>query len=428
MSGFNRREFAKGSLAGLSLAAMGDFLRAEQTKKSPNERLNLAIVGTANRAAANLADVAKENIVALCDVDESNLEKARAQFPKAAAFKDYRKMLERSGYDAVVVSTPDHTHALPTAIALRQGLHVYCEKPLTHTVEEARVVRKLAEEHKAVTQMGTQIHALPNYRRAVEAIKSGAIGPVKRVHVWNSGRPSPGTRVAMGTPPANLDYDLWLGPAPVRPYHASHLHFHWRWWWDFGGGVLADLGCHYIDLPFWALSLGQPTSVEAKGKKDYKGDNEVPGVMQVDWTFPARGDQPPVHLTWYHGGWKPAGADKYGMGSAVLFVGEKGELVADYTRHKLYPEEKFKGLTIPKTIPDSIGHHEEWLQAIRSGGPTTCPFSYSGVLTETVLLGNAVYRAGGGRIEWDGQSGAFKTESSEASRFLAIEPRSGWAI
>jgi predicted dehydrogenase len=250
--------------------------------------------------------------------------------------------------------------------------------------------------------MGTQIHAGDNYRRAVEIVQAGVLGAVRRVHVWMGGRPNPGVRVKEATPPEHVNYDLWLGPAPYRPFHPSHFHFQWRYWWDFGGGMLADFGCHYMDLPHWALELTAPVSIEASGKKDYDGDNDVPGVMRVDYEYPDRGKLPPVHLTWYHGGWMPEGAEAYGKSSAVLFEGEKGTLLADYGTRKLF-----------------LGDGKD-------GGPTTCNFDYSGALAEAVLLGNVAYRSGE-KLRWDAKA-AKVTNTAAAEPFIRREYRSGWTL
>lgn len=425
-----RREFLRQiGLAG-SVAPFADLLRAEQTRLSPNERLNLGIIGVNGRGAENLAAVGSENIIALCDVDRARAEEARAAFPKAVFFQDFRKLLEFKGLDAVVISTPDHMHAIPAVMAMRLGLHVYCEKPLAHSVYETRVLRETAAQERRVTQMGTQIHAGKNYRRAVEIVQNRVIGDVRRVHVWFTGRPKSGKRVASGNPPATIDYDLWLGPAPFRPYHASHCPYHWRWWWDFANGILGDFGCHYLDLPFWALDLRYPTKVEARGEKDHEGDNEVPALLQVDYQFPARNGHPPVQLTWHHGGWKPKEAERYPefrAKSAVLFLGEKGELVADYSSYKLYPAQRFSEYRHTPTIPDSIGHHQEWLNAVKSGGKTTCNFDYSGALTEAVLLGNVAYRTGS-PIEWDGDSLAVRNNVPAAAAIIRREYRKGWTL
>lgn len=395
--------------------------------RSPNEKLNLGVIGVAGRGGDNLNSVTSENIVALCDIDRTHLEPVARLFPAAKAHEDFRRLLDHKDLDAILVSTPDHMHAIPVAAALRLGLDVYCEKPLAHSVHEVRTLRELATKHQCVTQMGTQIHAGDNYRRAVEILKAGLIGAVKRVHVWHNNRPMPGNRAKEGTPPAHINYDLWLGPAPERPFHPSHFHFKWRYWWDFGGGTLGDFGCHYMDLPFWALDLDAPSSVEATGKKDYEGDNEVPGVMRVEYQFPARGEQPPVHLTWYHGGWVPEGAEAYKKDAAVLFEGEKGRLLADYGTHRVFLGDSKAEFVSPKlTIPSSIGHHEEWIQAVKTRGPTTCNFHYSGALAEAVLLGNVSYRAGK-KLEWDAK--ALKAlNCPEAAGFVQREYRKGWTL
>jgi predicted dehydrogenase len=426
-----RRQFLRKAAAlatAAPLTAWSSRTRAEEppAPAARSDRLRIGVIGVRGRGEENLNEVASQEIVALCDVDRRHLEAAQKQFPKAAAHEDYRRLLDQKGLDAVLVATPDHMHALPVVAAIQAGLQVYCEKPLAHSVHEVRVIRQLAAKHKTVTQMGTQIHAGENYRRVVEIVQAGVIGPVRRVHVWQEKRPNSGWRAKDDAqPPAHLNYDLWLGPAPFRPYHPSHLHFDWRFWWDFGGGVLADMACHFVDLPFWALALHAPDSIEATGKKEHEGDNDVPTVMRVDYQFPARGAQPPVHLTWYHGGWKPEGAEVYKKGSAVLFEGDKGLLLADYGSRKVILGSGTAVEPVP-TIPNSIGHHREWLEAIRTRGPTTCNFEYSGELTEAVLLGNVAYRAGK-KIEWDAQALAAKN-APEAAPFIRREYRKGWSL
>lgn len=428
----NRRDFLRRAAAAAGTAAVAGSLAspalAAPKRKSPGEKLNLGVIGVAGRGGSNLKGVASENIVALCDIDEQRLDAAAAQFPHAQKFVDFRKLLDLKDLDAVVVSTPDHMHAIPAAHALKRGLDVYCEKPLTHSVWEARQVRELAASHKAVTQMGTQIHAGDNYRRVVEAVQGGVLGPVERVHVWNGGRVDPGQRVAKGKAPEHVHYDLWVGPAPMRPFHESHFHFQWRFWWDFGNGALGDFGCHYMDLPFWALDLRYPTSVAATGRKTYEGDNEQPNELQVDYHFPARGEKPAVHLTWYHGEQsRPAWAKEYGPTSAVLFEGQRGRLLSTYTTHEYFMDEGLSAETPEPSIPASIGHHAEWIEAIKSRGPTTCNFDYSGALTEAVLLGNVSYRAGQQKLEWDAES-LRATNLPQADQYIRREYREGWTL
>lgn len=396
----------------------------------PNEKLNIGVIGTANRAAANIEGVQGENIVALCDIDSAFLGKAAAKFPKAKTFTDFRKLIETPGLDAVVVSTADHTHAPAAAMALRAGKHVYCEKPLTHTVAEARTIAKLAAEARVATQMGTQIHATENYRRVVELVQAGAIGPIREVHVWlGAGKWAGGDRPSE-TPaiPANLDWDLWLGPAPSRPYHPTYLPANWRRWWDFGNGTLGDMACHFMDLPFWALDLRHPTTVAAKGPKPHP--ETAPEWIEVAYEFPARGDQPPVALTWHDGQGTPAAAKERGVKgfeNGVLFIGAKGALVSDYGKHHLLPEADFRDFKAPaRTIPPSIGHHAEWIAACKDGRPTTCRFDYSGALTEAVLLGVVAFRTGE-KLDWDATN-LRATNCSAADEFLHREYRRGWTL
>jgi predicted dehydrogenase len=431
----SRREFLRNAMVlGASLPAACRLVRAADAPapkpKAPSEKLNLGIVGVAGRGGENLNSVTSENIVALCDVDRQRLDPVARAFPAAMACDDYRKLLDVKGLDAVVVSTPDHMHAIVGAHALKAGLDVYCEKPLAHSIHEVRTLRRLAAEGKRVTQMGTQIHAGDNYRRAVEIVQAGTIGPVRRVHVWQSSRPEGGRRAKDGSPPPNVNYDVWLGPAPFRPFDPSHFHFVWRWWWDFGGGVLADMGCHYIDLAYWALGLDAPVSAEATGKKEYEGDNDVPSVMRVDYHYPARGDRPPVHLTWYHGGWMPEGAEVYKKSSAVLFEGDQGKLLADYgDRRAFIGDVSGKSVDLaapPPSIPASIGHHREWIEAVKSRGTPTCNFDYSGALAEAVLLGNVAYRTGK-KIEWDSKE-LKAVNAPDAAQYVQREYRKGWSL
>jgi predicted dehydrogenase len=426
-----RREFLRQAvLAGTATLTASALVRPQTAlaARGPNEKLNLGCIGVANKGLDNINNLVSENIVALCDIDSRHLDRLTARFPMARKYADFRQMLDKEkDLDAVVVSTPDHTHAIPVVWALRRGLDVYCEKPLAHSVYEVRQMRQLTAEKKAVTQMGTQIHAGENYRRAVEIVKAGQLGPVSRVHVWMNGAIRPGVRVAQGTPPPEVDYDLWIGPAPMRPFNPSHFHFNWRYWWDFGGGTLADFGCHFMDLPFWALDLRYPTSIEAKGEKTSQGDNDVPDNMQVDYHFAARGDQPPVHLTWYHGAWKPEGAEVYEKNSAVLFEGTSGRLLADYSTRKYFMNDGTQPQPPAASIPNSIGHWAEWAQACKTRGPTTCNFDYSGALAEAVLLGNVSYRAGGQKLAWD--AAALKaTNCSAADDFIRRQYRSGWTL
>ena len=432
----DRRRFIKQGV--LSTAGLWITRRAWG---SPNGKLNVGFVGVANRAGDDLAEVAREmasvNVAALCDVDENYLAQARSKYPGAQTYKDFRKLIDQKDLDAIVVGTPDHTHAMASVAALKTGRHVYCEKPLTRTVSEARIVAETAAKHKRVTQIGTQIHAGGNYRRVVELIQSQAIGQVREVHVW-VGAVYGGMERPKDTPPlpAGFDWDLWLGPVPERPYHPDYAPFKWRNWWAFGGGTLADFGCHFMDLPHWALDLRAPLTVEALEGPPVHPES-VPPWLIVRYQYPQRkasrsgGTLPPVTLTWYQGGKQPTKllSDEQAQyfKSGVLFLGEKGNLLADYTRRVLLPEKDFADFKPPTAfIPDSIGHHKEWVEACKTGGPTTCNFDYSGALTEAALLGNVSYRVGK-KLEWDAAK-LRATNCPEADQYIQHHYRAGWAL
>jgi predicted dehydrogenase len=441
----SRRQFVgRAAVAGAVLAGAPAFVSC----RAASEKLNLAIIGCGGRGAANLSAVASENIVALCDVSEPNLLQAAQKHPQARQFRDFRKMydeLKDSAFDAVVVSSTEHTHAFATLPALRRKKHVYCEKPLTHSLREARRITEAAREAGVATQMGTQIHASSNYRRVVELIQAGAIGPVREAHVWvsrawgrqtqeeaakhkdllwTSERPKDDVPV-----PRGLDWDLWLGPAPERPFHSVYLPGpRWYRWWDFGGGTMSDLGSHWLDLPFWALKLDAPLTVEASGPSPHV--EIAPASMSATFHYGPRGDLPAVAVTWYQGDLKPEFLKENKIpqwGNGVLFVGSKGMLLADYGKHLLLPEKEFADFQRPaKTIADSLGHHAEWLHACKTGAPTTCHFGYSGLLTEANHLGNVAYRAGK-RLEWDAKNLRIRNAPA-AEQYLGREYRKGWTL
>jgi predicted dehydrogenase len=434
----NRRQFiARTGLTAIGLCAAPWFSRVSG---SPNEKVNVGFVGCANRAADNLNEMTIETnqftVGALCDVDEQYLNRAKEKHSQAKGYRDFRKMLEQKDLDAVLVGTPDHIHAVATVAALRSGRHVYCEKPLTHTISECRVVEEMAKKYNRVTQLGTQIHAGKNYRRVVELIQTGAVGPVREVHVW-VGASYGGMERPKTTPPvpASLDWDLWLGPVPYRPYHPDYAPFKWRNWWAFGGGTMSDFGCHFMDLPHWALELRHPLTVETVDGPPVHPESTPPWLI-MHYEYPERKKAnsadmlPPVKLIWYHGGKHPDSLDEEQVQyfrSGVLFVGEKGRLLADYTRNQLLPEKDFVGFKKPAPfIPNSVGHHKEWIEAIRNGGTTTCNFDYSGALTEAALLGNVAYRVGK-KLDWDAK--ALKARNCpEADQYIQHQYRAGWSL
>lgn len=427
----NRRKFIFDLGAASAAVAFGARASAATRKISPNEKLNIAVIGVGNRGQENFHAVMHENVVAICDIDSEYVELASKKVPGAKKYSDFRKMLDQKDIDAVVIATPDHTHAVAAVGALKSGRHVYCEKPLAHTISECRIITELARKKKLVTQLGTQIHAGANYRRVVELVRSGVVGDIKEVHVWVGSSYGSAKPPRPGTPPPEIDYDLWLGPVKEVPYSPDYVPFAWRNWWHFGGGSLADFGCHYMDLPFWALELKYPTSAEAEGPE--VNELSTPPWLIVRYQFPAlkKGGNP-LALTWYHGGKQPGPdllppqlAEKWK--SAVLFVGEKGQILADYNRRVLLPEKEFANFQAPaKTIPDSIGHHNEWIAACKGQGTTTCPFDYSGPLSETALLGNVAFRTGQ-KIVWNGEK-MRATNTKGAEKFVKHEYRKGWKI
>ena len=427
-----RRDFLKTS----TLASLSAFLAPRLSlaaDPTPDQKLRIAAIGTGGRALDNINGCASQNILALCDVDERTLSKTAAKFPNAKTFTDFRVMLDKihNDIDAVLVGTPDHTHAPATMAALRLGKHVYCEKPLTHSVYEARAMAAAAAKAKVATQMGTQIHAENNYRRVVELLHANAIGAVKRIHVWVGGGYHGGNRPTDTPPvPQGLNWDLWLGPAPHRPYHPAYHPFAWRGWWDFGGGTLADMACHHMDLSHWAFDLRLPTTIETEGPPPHP--ECPPKWLIVHYNYPPTAIRPAIHLTWYHGDKRPPlfadGKLPNDWGAGSLFVGDKGMLLADYGRLLLLPEADFKDYQRPEqSIPASIGHHNEWIKACKSGSPTTCNFDYAAALTETVLLGNVAHRIGNKKIEWD-PAGLKAANAPEADPYIKREYRKGWSL
>ena len=440
----NRRSFIRASALTTGAFAFGvpAFLHGQNL----NNKLNIGIIGCGGRGGFAVQQSSGENIVALCDVAEDRLNGVGAQHPKARKYVDFRKLLdEAKDLDAITVATAEHTHAFATLWALQQRKHVYCEKPLTHSVEEARVIADTAAKAKVATQMGTQIHATSNYRRVVELIQTGAIGPVREAHVWVSrawGWQTPEEAKANGdivdvqerpagsSPvPAGLHWDLFLGPAPERPFHEVYWPGpKWYRWWDFGSGTMSDMGSHLNDLPFWALKLRDPLTIEAEGPPPHP--EIAPASMVARYTYGVRGDMPPVTMTWYQGTKKPqyyteGKIPKWGM--AILFVGDNGMLLSDYGKHVLLPEEKFKDFRRPEPfIPPSPGHFEEWLTACKTGKPTGSNFDYAAAFTITNHLGNVAYRTGK-KLEWDPVKLKAKN-AKEADRLIRKTYHKGWKL
>ncbi len=449
-----RKFFIQISSATAGAALMPRIARAQNS--SPNGKMNVAVIGAGGKGSSDTDDVAKlgENIVALCDVDKTTLAKRGQVYPKAKQFQDYRKMLDEMGneIDAVIVSTPDHHHAVATARAIRMGKHAYVQKPLTHSVYEARLLRDLAKKHKVATQMGNQGSSEKGLRRAVEVIQSGAIGSVSEVHVW-SNRPiwPQGIERPEGEDPVpeTLDWDLFLGPAQKRPFKKDVYHpFKWRGWQDFGTGALGDMACHTANMPFRALKLGYPTEIEAESSGMNK--ETFPKSSKIRFQFPAREGLKPVRFWWYDGGWKPSNdqaervldyiettKDRDGKprerklpGSGCLLIGDKGHLFSpdDYgAQFFLLPQKQFEGFQGPaESIPRSPGHYREWVEACRGGKPAYSNFDIAAYLTEIILLGCVALRSGK-KLEWDGP--AMKAKNApESAQYVKRDYRKGWEI
>ncbi len=410
----------------------------------PSEKLNIAVIGAGGRGRSHLKEFKDQNIVALCDVDRRNLKKASKDLPKVKKYSDFRKMLDKEkSIDAVSVAIPDHVHAAASMAVMKRGKHLYCEKPLTHSVYEAKMVAEAAQKYKVATQMGNQGQASEETRLKCEYIWDGAIGPVREVHLWTR-KPLKGLNYVywpqgISRPaethsvPSYLDWDLWLGPAPERPYNRCYMPFKWRGWLDFGTGVLGDIGCHAMDSVFRALKLGHPESVEAVSTRLNK--ETYPAASIIHYKFPKRPGFPPLKLSWYDGGLRPPRPDELEdsrvMGdSGVLFVGDKGKMLGN----RLIPESKMTEYKKPeKTIPRSIGHFEEWINACKGGVPAGSNFDHAGLLTQVVLLGNIALRLevnekmNGARLEWDGDKMEF-TNCDKANQFLHRKYRDGWSL
>lgn len=440
----SRRDFLIGSaLAGTAAVVGHQPARPPLRPRSPNDRLRIGVVGCGGKGLSDMQACAKTaDIVALCDVDEVQAKAAREEQPKAAFHQDWRDLLDREKLDGLVVSTPDHSHAGPALAAMALGVNVFVQKPLTHTVHEARLLRDAARKSKVITSMGNQGTCLDGFRTAAECVRAGAIGDVAEVHVWTDrpiwpqGIDRPNHIDAI---PATLRWDLWLGPAAWRPYAAGHegeefqgyAPFHWRGFWDFGTGALGDMACHIANLPFFALELDAPTLVEATAS----GNNAetAPKRATIRYSFPARGARGPVTMTWYDGGNLPPADLLPGVqlrNGGFLLVGTKGKLYSptDYgERFELHPLEQFANFRPPTpTLPRSPGIHDEWLQGILEHKQPMANFEYAAPFTEAMLLGNLALRSGE-RIEWD--SAAMRVKNSAAAqRFVQKQYRRGFGL
>ncbi|WP_161541458.1 Gfo/Idh/MocA family protein [Rhodothermus marinus] len=408
----------------------------------PSDKLNIACIGVGGRGAWNVRGVSSENLVAFCDVDDERAAETYRAFPNVPRYKDFRVMLEREGdrIDAVVISTPDHTHAVAAMMAIQMGKHVYCEKPLTRTIYEARRLAEAAREKGVVTQMGNQGHAGEGTRQIREWIEAGAIGTVREIHFWTN---RPIWPQAIERPleayhvPPTLAWDLWLGPAPERPYHPAYVPFKWRGWWDFGTGALGDMGCHIMDAAFWTFDLRDPVRVTAETTPVFP--ETAPLVSRVTYEFAARGNRPALRVVWRDGNLAPPRPPQWEkdrpwppMDSGQMFIGDEGVLIAGtYGENpRLVPESRHQewiaSAPAPR-YPRSPGVYQEWIEACKNGGQAGSNFpDYAGPLTEMVLLGNLAVRVGG-TIEWDAAT-LRVTNIEVPEEYIRPTYRSGWHL
>jgi predicted dehydrogenase len=440
-----RREFLGAAATAAAFTLVPRHVLGGPGQIPPSEKMHIAGIGVGGMGATNLRNLETETIVALCDVDHAYAAQTFKRYPNATVYKDFREMLDREkGIDGVVVATPDHTHAVISMAAMKAGKHVYCQKPLTHDVYEARMLAQAAREAKVATQMGIQGHSGEGVRLICEWIWAGLIGEIREVDAWCSLSYYPWGHAYWSskyserpkdtpTVPPTLDWDLWIGPAPMRPYHQAYHPLVWRCWWDFGCGMMGDRGAHTLDPVFWALKLVPPTSVEATSCGNTKEVHPLSAI--VTFRFPARSDLPPVKLTWYEGTRPPRPEDlevgrKMPAEGGVIFKGSKGSLMCGVygDSPRLVPEALMKEAKFPeKTLPRVAGGHEQdWVRAAKAGTPAGADFAYSGPLTEMCLLGNVAKRVDA-PIEWDAAN-LKVTNLAEANAVVRTEYRKGWSL
>lgn len=433
----HRRQFLKQSAAGFGLLVLPSGIISGKT--SPNSKLNIALIGAGGRATAHFDWVSRENVVALCDVDANALAAAAAKFPAAKHFTDWRKCLEHPGLDAVVCSTTDHTHAHVANWAMLRGLHVYCEKPLANSVEEARTVRAtyLASNGKLATQVGTQLHGGNNFKEVRQRIRDGSIGELREVAAWGTRQlPKPGYLPAQGEPPKHLNYDLWLGPSPFHPFHPGYFAtngpgtncLNWNMYWDFGSGQVGDMGSHTMDLAWNALDAGLPSSASASG--DPFNPDVTPVKLVTRFRIPANDWRQEIGLSWFQGGAMPdppTDTAFMGIGHGAMFTGSKAVLVADFGSHVIIPNGTAADARLSRAgVKGGFDFQAEWLAACKGGPPTSCNFDYAGKMIETMLLGLVAYRAGAG-IRYDPEAGKV-TNNAAADALIRRKYRDGWPL
>ncbi len=438
-----RRQF----LSSLTTAGFGAAILPKMTlfgADAPSNKLNIALIGTWGRGEAHFGAISPENVVALCDVNEEHLAFGAERFPKAKQYVDWRKCLDQKDINAVVICTADHTHAFVANWAMNRGHHVYCEKPLANSVEEARVVRANFLKHRAriATQCGTQRHEYENFNRVRELIRDGAIGQVEAVSTWgNRQLPRPGYLPAAGEPPKHLHYDLWIGPSPYHPYNPGYFEggpgmncLSWNMYWDFGSGQVGDMGSHTMDIAWNAIDASLPVSAEAKG--DAFNPDVTPVKLEMHMDHPANDWRPAVRVSWYQGGAMPTSPSRMlnlnNIDHGALFEGTRGYLVSDFTTRAILPNGNHPDLsyyqrrTEDQLIPKMNGFQQEWINACKGNLKTSCDFEYSGNMIEQMLLGLVAYRVGK-KIAYDPAAGRV-TDSAEANNLLSRTYRDGWTL
>jgi len=460
-----RRDFVKAGAAAVpAFTIVPSHVLGGRGQVTPSEKVNVAAIGTGGQGCVDLRgfmQIPKVQVVSVCDVrkdaDYSQfyfrgragsdiakalVEKTYAEQTASGTYKgctsyvDFNEMLEKeTGIDAVIVATTDNLHAVASLAAIGRGKHVYCEKPLTHDVYEARMMTEAARKHGVKTQMGNHAHSSEYMRLLVEWVRDGAIGDITEVHcwtnrpIWPQGIPRPKEEMPV---PEGLDWDRWIGPAPFRPYHSAYAPFNWRGWWHFGTGALGDMGCHIMDMPVWALELGHPIAVEASSTP-FQQNESAPAGSIVTYDFPARGSKPPVRLTWYDGGLtppKPKELEWRMPGTGSLMVGSKGKILAEESGSgRLIPEAAMKAYKRPpKTIKRVSGHYSDFVEACLGGDEASSNFSVAGPLTEIVLLGNVAIQSGKNvRLEWDGPNLSV-TNVPDANKLIRRAYRQGWTL